>query len=68
MRRSTRRPPFGRQRSRKTSRLAGIISTVFSLCLFYYRHYHDRVFNWDLFAVGVTFVVVKLGLMDGRSA
>lgn len=53
---------FLTHRQRSTS-LAGIVAAVFSIALFYYRHLHDHVFNWDLLAVGVMFVVMKLGLM-----
>lgn len=53
---------FWTHRLRSTSR-AGIISGVTAICLFYYRFLHDHVLNWDLLAIGVLFVVVKLGLM-----
>jgi hypothetical protein len=53
---------FWTHRQRSTS-IAGIVSGVFSIALFYYRFVHDRVLNWDLLAVGVLFVLLKLGLM-----
>ncbi len=53
---------FWTHRQRSTS-LAGIVSSVTAICLFYYRFLHDHAFNWDLLAVAVLFVVVKLGLM-----
>ncbi len=53
---------FWTHRQRSTS-LAGIATGVTAICLFYYRFLHDRVFNWDLLAVGLVFVFLKLGLM-----
>ena len=53
---------FWVHRQRSTS-IAGIVSAVTSICLFYYRYLHDHVVSWDLLAVGLLFVVVKLGLM-----
>lgn len=53
---------FWSHRQRSTS-IAGIATAVTSLCLFYYRFLHDHVFSWDLLAIGVLFVVVKMGLM-----
>jgi hypothetical protein len=53
---------FFRHRLRSTS-LAGIVGAVLSLLLFAYRHYVNHVWSWDLFAVGITFVAVKLALM-----
>ena len=44
---------------RRSTSIAGVAGGVLSLCLFYYRYYHDRLWSWDLFAVGTTFVVVK---------
>ena len=31
--------------------------------LFLYHYYADHVWNWELFAVGLTMAVVKQGLM-----
>jgi hypothetical protein len=53
---------FWTHRQRSTS-LAGIISGVTAICLFYYRFVHDHIVNWDLLAVALLFVVLKLGLM-----
>ncbi len=53
---------FWTHRQRSTS-LAGIATGVTAICLFYYRFLHDHVFNWDLLAVGLLFVFLKLGLM-----
>jgi len=53
---------FWTHRQRSTS-VAGIITAVTAICLFYYRFLHDHVFSWDLLAIGLLFVVVKIGLM-----
>jgi hypothetical protein len=53
---------FWTHRQRSTS-IAGVVSSVTAICLFYYRFIHDRVLNWDLLAIPVLFVVIKMGLM-----
>lgn len=47
---------------RRSSSIAGIVSAVLALVLFDYRLLHDRVWAWDLLAVGLAFVVLKLSL------
>jgi len=49
-------------RQRSTS-IAGIISAVLAIVLFEYRLIVNHVYRWDLLAIGVTFVVVKLAIM-----
>ncbi len=49
-------------RLRATS-LAGIVGGVLAICLFGYRFYVNHVWSWDLFAVAVTIVAVKLSVM-----
>ena len=58
---------FLAHRLRSTS-TAGILSAVLSIVLFEYRYFIDHVANWDLAAVGVTFVAVKMGLMAWYAA
>jgi hypothetical protein len=53
---------FWTHRQRSTS-VAGIATAVTALGLFYYRFIHDHTLNWDLFAVGLLFVAIKMGLM-----
>jgi len=53
---------FLQHRLRSTS-LAGIIGGVLASCLFAYRFYVNHIWSWDLFAVAITIVVVKLTLM-----
>jgi hypothetical protein len=48
---------------RRSSSTAGIIGGVLAILLFEYRYFVDHRWSWDLFAVGVTFVAVKVALM-----
>jgi hypothetical protein len=48
---------------RRSSSVAGIVGGVLAICLFEYRYFVDHRWSWDLFAVGVTFVAIKLALM-----
>lgn len=50
-------------RRRRSTSVAGIIGGVLALCLFEWRLLVDHVLNWDLLAVGLVFVVVKLAMM-----
>ena len=43
--------------------LAGVIGGILAALLFGYRFYIDHVWSWDLFAVGITIVSVKMGVM-----
>lgn len=53
---------FWMHRRRSTS-MAGIICAVTALVLFEYRYFVQHRAEWDLLAVGLIFVVVKLTLM-----
>ena len=44
----------------KSTSWAGVIGGVFAASLFGYRFFIDHVWSWDLFAVAVTIVAVKL--------
>jgi hypothetical protein len=48
---------------RRSTSIAGIAGGVLAIGLFGYRYYFDHVWSWDLFAVGVATVAVKLALM-----
>lgn len=48
---------------RKSTSTAGMVTAAASVLLFEYRYFVSHVANWDLLAIGVTFVVVKLALM-----
>jgi len=51
---------------RQSTAVAGQAATVLAIGLFLWRHYADHLWNWDLFAVGVSFAVVKLSMMAWR--
>lgn len=53
---------FFRHRQRSTS-LAGIAGGLVAGGLFLYRYYTKGILNWDLFAVLLTIVAVKMVLM-----
>ena len=53
---------FLTHRLRSTS-IAGVIGGVVAISLFAYRFYIDHIWSWDLLAVGLTIVAVKLALM-----
>ena len=53
---------FLNHRLRSTS-IAGVIGGVLATCLFAYHYYVDHVLSWDLLAVSVTIVVVKLTVL-----
>jgi hypothetical protein len=48
---------------RRSTSTAGIITAVLALVLFEYRYFVNHQWSWELFAVGLTFVVIKLALM-----
>ena len=53
---------FFEYRRRSTS-IAGIVAAELALLLFAYRYFVEHVMRWDLVAIVVAFVVVKLALM-----
>ena len=53
---------FLEHRRRSTS-YAGIASAQVAVLLFAYRYYFEHRWSWDLFAVAITSVGVKLALM-----
>lgn len=48
-------------RQRSTS-AAGLVSMVLALGLFGYRYYIDHLWSWDLFAIVVAFIAIKLAM------
>lgn len=48
---------------RRSTSAAGVVGGVVAICLFGYRYYIDHLWSWDLFAVGLTIVGVKMALM-----
>jgi hypothetical protein len=53
---------FLTHRLRSTS-TAGIVGGVVAIILWFYRYVVDHRWDWDLFAVAVTIVAVKVALM-----
>jgi len=51
---------------RQSTAVAGQVAMVLAMSLFLWRHYADHVWSWDLFAVGLAFAAVKLGMMAWR--
>lgn len=47
----------------RSSNLGGITGGFVAIGLFAYRFYVNGVWSWDLFAVAVTIVVVKLAVL-----
>ena len=45
---------------RRSSSMAGILSALLAVGLFEYRLFVDHVLSWDLFAVALAFVVLKM--------
>jgi membrane protein YdbS with pleckstrin-like domain len=53
---------FLEHRRRSTS-LAGIVGCLVAVCLFEYRYFVNHIWSWDLLAVAIAMVAVKLFLM-----
>jgi hypothetical protein len=53
---------FFEYRRRSTS-IAGITVAVLAIVLFEYRYFVQHRWSWDLFSIGIGFVVIKLALM-----
>jgi hypothetical protein len=53
---------FLNHRLRSTS-IAGVVGGVLATSLFAYRYFIGHVMSWDLLAVSVTFVAVKLTVL-----
>ena len=53
---------FLTHRLRATS-IAGVTGGILAILLFAYRFYFNHIWSWDLFAVAVTIVAVKLAVM-----
>lgn len=61
--------PFGKPDERflvhrlKSTSLAGVVGGVTAVAIFSWRYYVDHLWSWDLFAVALTIVGVKLAAM-----
>jgi hypothetical protein len=47
---------------RRASSIAGIFCACLAVVLFEYRFFFDHVWSWDLIALVLTFVVIKMSL------
>ena len=47
----------------KSTSTAGIVCAITSVLLFEYRHFVNHIWSWDLLAIGLTFVVVKVAVL-----
>lgn len=47
---------------RRSTSMAGIFCAILAIVLFEYRLFFDHTWNWDLFALAIAFVVVKMSL------
>lgn len=47
----------------RATRISGIVGVFVAVCLFEYRLLVKHVWEWDLLAVVLTIVVIKMGLM-----
>jgi hypothetical protein len=47
---------------RRSSSIAGIAAACLAVALFEYRFFRDQIWSWDLLAVALTFVVLKMSL------
>ncbi len=53
---------FLEHRRRSTS-MAGILGALLAVALFEFRLFHDHTISWDLFAVVLLMVAVKMSMM-----
>lgn len=47
---------------RRSSSIAGIVAACLAVALFEYRFFWDHLWSWDLLALAVSFVLVKMSL------
>ena len=47
----------------KSTSLAGVIGGVSAILLFGWRFYINHIWSWDLLAISLIFVGVKMGMM-----
>jgi hypothetical protein len=48
---------------RRSSSAAGIAAALVAVGLFEYRYFHDHFISWDLLAVALSMVIVKMSMM-----
>ena len=47
---------------RRSTSVAGIAAAILAVVLFEYRFFFDHIWSWDLLAIALTFVVLKMSL------
>ena len=47
---------------RRSTSVAGIAAAILAVLLFEYRFFFDHIWSWDLLAIALTFVVLKMSL------
>ena len=47
---------------RRSSSIAGIASACLAVALFEYRFFWNHIWSWDLLAIALTFIVIKMSL------
>lgn len=47
---------------RRSSSIAGIVSACLAVVLFEYRFFWNHIWSWDLLAIALIFVVIKMSL------
>jgi hypothetical protein len=52
-----------REHRRRSTSMASVFGGLVATGLFAYRYYFEHRWSWDLFAVVITIVVVKVALM-----
>ena len=50
-------------RRRRSTAIGGIAGVIVAVGLFEYRFFVNHIWSWDLFAVAISIVAVKMGLM-----
>ncbi|HEV2487004.1 MAG TPA: hypothetical protein VGT08_15860 [Terracidiphilus sp.] len=47
---------------RRSSSVAGIAAAILAVLLFEYRFFFDHIWSWDLLAIALVFIVLKMSL------
>jgi hypothetical protein len=47
---------------RRSSSIAGIAAACLAVVLFEYRFFWNHIWSWDLLAIALTFIVIKMSL------
>lgn len=47
---------------RRSSSIAGIATALLAIALFEFRLFHDNIWDWELLALALVFLIIKLSL------